>query len=83
MLGTCHLDINELSSSPTSGYSEDAATEIAAMCRSIWGKRNVACEQLRDGQRRALRTEARTKSNAISTHHVWQSDGYATLVKVR
>jgi len=83
VLGTCHLDINELSSSPTSGYSEDAATEIAAMCRSIWGKRNVAANSKAMGNAEPLRTEDRTKSNGDIEHHVWQSDGYATLVKVR
>jgi len=83
VIATCHLDINELSSSPTSGYSEDAATEIAAMCRSIWGKRNVAANSYAMGNAEPLRTEERTKSNGDIEHHVWQSDGYATLVKVR
>lgn len=83
VIGTCHVDINELSSSPTSGYSEDAATEIAAMCQSIWGKRNVAANSYAMGNAEPLRTEERTKSNGDIEHHVWQSDGYATLVKVR
>jgi hypothetical protein len=83
VIATCHLDINELSSSPTAGYSEDAATEIAAMCRSIWGKRNVAANSYAMGNAEPLRTEARTKSNGDIEHHVWQSDGYATMVKVR
>jgi hypothetical protein len=83
VIGTCHVDINELSSSPTSGYSEDAAAEIAEMCRSIWGKRNVAANSYAMGNAESLRTEARTKSNGDIEHHVWQSDGYATMVKVR
>ena len=83
VIGTCHLDINELSSSPTSGYSEDAAAEIAAMCRSIWGKRNVAANSYAMGNAEPLRTEARTKTNGDIEHHVWQSDGSATMVKVR
>lgn len=83
VLGTCHVDINELSSSPTSGYSEDAATEIAAMCQGIWGKRNVAANSYAMGNAEPLRTEARTKSNGDIEQHVWQSDGYATMVKVR
>ena len=77
------MDINELSSSPTSGYSEDAATKIAAMCRSIWGKRNVAANGYALGNAEPLRIEERTKSNGDIEHHVWQSDGYATMVKVR
>jgi hypothetical protein len=83
VVGTCHVDINELSSSPTPGYSEDAATEIAAMCRSIWGKRNVAANSFAMGNAEPLRTEERTKSNGDIEHHVWQSDGYVTMVKVR
>ena len=53
VLGTCHLDINELGTNPTSGYSEDAATRIAAMCADIYGAKNVTLEQPVDGQRRA------------------------------
>ena len=83
VIATCHLDINELSSSPTSGYSEDAATEIAQMCRSIWGSRNVAANKQAMGNAETLRTEERTKSNGDIEHHVWQSDGLATMVKVR
>jgi hypothetical protein len=83
VIATCHLDINELSSSPTSGYSEDAATEIAQMCRSIWGKKNVAANSFALGNPEPLRTEERTKTNGDIEHHVWQSDGFATLVKVR
>jgi len=83
VIGTCHLDINELSSSPTSGYSEDAAAEIAAMCQSIWGKRNVALNSFWMGNAEPLRIEERTKSNGDIEHHAWQSDGYATTVKVK
>jgi hypothetical protein len=64
------------------------------MCRRTWttpsgvgdrrrGKRNVAANSYALGNAEPSRTEERKKSNGDIEHHVWQSDGYVTMVKVR
>jgi len=47
------------------------------------GLRLDAANSYAMGNAEPLRTEERTKTNGDIEHHVWQSDGYATLVKVR
>ena len=82
VLATCHYDINELSKNPTFGYSEDAATQIASMCRSAWGTSRVTANAFPLGNLELLRVEKRANSKGGYDTHTWQSDGLATLVYV-
>lgn len=82
VLGTCHLDINELTTNPTSGYSEDAATRIAAMCAAVFGAGNVQLNAYPMGNAEPDRAETHPNGDGGVNTHYWQSDGYATLVYV-
>jgi hypothetical protein len=82
VLATTHLDLNELSTNPTYGYSEQAAAEIEALCASAYGAGAVAADSvdLRNAEPDRTETAPNTKGGVDS--HVWQCDGMATLVYV-
>jgi hypothetical protein len=82
VIATTHHDLVELSANPTSGYSEDAAAAIEAICVSVWGAAAVEADVLPLGNIEPDRVEQRANSKGGLDSHAWQCDGFATMVYV-
>lgn len=82
VLGTTHLDLNELSKNPTFGYSEDAAADVEAICARAYGGEAVTLDVLPLYNAEAERVEQRPNDKGGVESHVWQCDGLATMVYV-
>lgn len=82
VLGTTHLDLNELSANPTFGYSEEAAAAIEAICAQVYGASSVVPDTVPLLNAEPDRVEQRAKSGGGVESHVWQCDGFASMVYV-
>jgi hypothetical protein len=82
VIATTHYDLNELSSDPTFGMSEEAAAAIEALCVKAYGAEAVAADVLPLGNVEPDRVEQRANDKGGLESHHWQCDGLATLVYV-
>lgn len=82
VIATTHYDLNELSSNPTFGMSEDAAAAIETLCARLWGAGAVVADVVPLGNVEADRVEQRPNSKGGLESHYWQCDGLASLVYV-
>ena len=82
VIGTAHLDINECSRTPSYGFNEQAERTGAARARAVWGSAAVQehAAFLPDGT-----STYGLLDNAVSAtegNHVFDNDGYPTLIRV-
>lgn len=82
VIATTHYDLNELSSNPTFGMSEEAAAAIEALCVRAYGAEAVAADVLPLANVEPDRVEQRANDKGGLESHYWQCDGLASLVYV-
>lgn len=82
VVATTHYDLNEFGGNPTFGYSEDAAAAIEGLCASAFGADAVAADVLPLWNAEPQREEQRPRSGGGVERHVWQCDGFASMVYV-
>jgi hypothetical protein len=82
VVATTHYDLNELAANPTFGYSEDAAAAIEAICVRAFGADAVVTDALPLWNVEPERVEQGATAKGGVESHVWQCDGFATMVEV-
>jgi len=82
VLGTAHLDRNECGRSPTFGYNETAEANVAARARAVWGATAVEEDArfMPDGT--PTITLFDNANITVQGNHVFDNDGYPTLIRV-
>jgi hypothetical protein len=82
VIATTHYDLNELSSNPTFGRSEEAAAALEALCAQVYGSDAVGPDVLPLFNAEPDRVEQRANSKGGVDSHYWQCDGLASMVYV-
>jgi hypothetical protein len=82
VVGTAHRDVNECSRTPTYGYNEQAEATVAARARAVWGTAAVQEDAvfLPDGT--STYGLLHNAGAPAEGNHVYDNDGYPTLIRV-